>query len=1027
MKIVKWFLFGLVVVCSVTSVRGDAAGDLNKAGTDAMAGDNYAEAVKDFDQILNGYPNTPGIDDIRIKDGFAYLHLGDFKNAVDRLSKEAAMGAKPEFRGTALYFTGLAQFSQGQKDGGATGKAAFGLAVGSFTTLIDFITKNPTPDNQAFMEDTIYYRALAYYQMSDYANAEKDLLTLLNPPYTGSLKRPDYLLLLGSLYAVETNQLVAAKGGSDPANADAIKAAAQKAIDRFAQVSSDPNALVQANDANMSQAEVYYLIAQLDAAGGGYQKALDAFRLVRRKADMVEIQQARLDQLKKNSAAALQANGAAGASMANENVRLIDRESSRLEQLKSGPDPIIQALIRIAECYNAMKPPQPDEARTVLRRLSHATLTPEQQQEVDFQILNSYTFGGQIDKADAALTDYLTKHPADPQADAVSFQLAARLNDKKDYNGALKEADRSLTDFPQGRYTDQVHSLKASAYKSLGDLVNVKKELDLASSGTGALAYQNRLTAAATLAAQGDLKGALDKYGQVKDDTKAGELQPFGASGYINTLQSMGEYDKVITEAKDFEAKYPANKALPSVLIFEALAMDKKNDPAAVAAFQDIAKKYPKDEVSSFALFYVVTIYQRTNNIPAMIQAYKDLSTAYPTAYNFLGQAADLVGDEYVKEKKFDLAVAAYQPLADAPKADVAADANNKIGGVWLAAAKAAGYLQSLPVDQRAEPQKKLENSEQAYLTVLSKFPDQLNAVGEAFQGLADDMKQCRSWNLVTDANMEEYFGKLTASLTSPEMAARVELAKAGLVFVYKRGEPLYSAALDRFKKVVAANPGLALTRQEASQYGELLLGAKDYPTAIQVYTDLLSHSAPDNPYAQAEGNYGLAATYLAQGNVAKAAEYFAKVNALPAGAWVAHASEVSYGLALAAEQAGDPNGLAKQSYANLMKATQAGIPLMAKAMLGYGRLLEKAGYGVTPAVKGTMEYAVYYYKQIDTFYGAAVPELSAEGLYDAAQCCDKAGDKANAKLLYDKILDPKGPYLTGAPDWAAKAQAAEH
>ncbi len=1014
----KWFLIGLFVgVCSVVSVRGDAAGDLYKAGTDAMADGKYDEAVKNFDQIITGYPLTSNIDEIRIRDGFAYLHIGDFDNAIKVLDKEASGKGQPEYMATALYFTGLAQFSQGQKDTDAAKiKTDFGAAVKTFTTLMDYITKNPSPDNQAFMEDSNYYRALAYYQMQDFDNAEKDLLNLLST-YPKSLKIPDYLLLLGSLYAVETNKVVAAKG-----SADDVKAAAQKALDRFAQVSNDPNALVQANNANMSEAEVYYLIAQLDPNGAGYQKALDAYRLVRRKADMIEIQQTRLDQLKKESAAALQ-NGNSGASMANENVRLIDRESARLDQLKTDPDPIIQALIRIAECYNALKPPQSDEARTVLRRLSHATLSPDQQQEVDYQLLNSYILGGQTDKADAALTDYLTKHPADPQADTASLRIAGKLMDKKDYNGALKELDRSLSDYPKGRAVGDVHSMKASAYKSLGQLDKVKAELDLAAKGGGASKYQNLLTEAGTMAAQGQLADALAIYKSIKDDPAAGDVQAYGAQGYIQTLQSMGKYDDVITEAKAFQTKYPDNaKMLPGVLIFQALAMDKKNDPAAVAALQDIAKKFPKDDTASFALFYVVTIYQRTNNVPAMVQAYKDLSTAYPAAYTFLGQAADLVGAEYLKEKKFDLAVAAYQPLTDAPKADVAANADNKIGATWLAAAKSLGSYQSLPVDQRAEQEKRLANAEQAYIAVLTKFPDQLDAVGEAFQGIADLLKQRRSWGLVTDANMEDYLGKITAALTTPDMKTRVELAKAALVFLYKNGDKQYPAALDRFKKAIGANTSLVLTRQEASQYGELLMAAKDYPTAITVFNDLLAHSAPDNIYAQADAYYGLGAVYLAQGDLAKMTDYFNKIKALPTGgAWLPHINDVDYGLALAAEQAGDPNGLAKATYGRLMQSVQAGIPIQAKSMIGYGHLLEKAGYGVKPAVKDSIEFAVHYYQQVDLLYGPAIPELSAEALYDAALAYQKAGDAANTAAMVKKLNDTYGKT---APDWAAKAAA---
>jgi tetratricopeptide (TPR) repeat protein len=298
--------------------------------------------------------------------------------------------------------------------------------------------------------------------------------------------------------------------------------------------------------------------------------------------------------------------------------------------------------------------------------------------------------------------------------------------------------------------------------------------------------------------------------------------------------------------------------------------------------------------------------------------------------------------------------------------------------------------------------EKKLSSAEQSYLSALKSFPDQLNAVGDAFQGLANALKQRRSWGLVTDAGMEDWLTKLTADLTSPEMQTRVELAKAGLVFIYKNGTKQYPAALERFKKAINASPGLHLSRREANQYGELLIAGLDYATATQVYTDLLAGS--NDPLIEADADYGLGATELAQGDVAKAKDYFSKMTALPDGAvWHPHILDAQFGLALADEQSdvSADNDKARATYARLMQEPQAGILIQAKAMLGYGRLLEKAGHAIIPAPQGPAEYAVHYYQEPHTLYGPATPESSAEGLFDAGQAYAKAGDKPKAKKQY--------------------------
>ncbi len=1022
----KWFLIGSVglVFCAATWVRADAAGDLYNQGATALQNEKYDDAAQAFDKIITGYPNSPNIDEVRIRAGFAYLHAGKFPEAVDRLSKEITAVNKPQYHAMALYFTALAQFSQGQKSADKSqANTAFTQAVTTLTTLIQLVTTAPTPDNKGYLEQAIYYRALAQFLLDNYDAAEKDLLQLIQQ-FSGSLSRPDYLLRLGSVYAVEANQAVAAKKPPE-----VIRPLADKALSAFDQVSRDPNALVQANDANMSKAEILFMVAQFDSTTAGYEKALQAFRQVRRKADMIPLQQNRLDQLRRQAQAQAQAQAQNSmASLSSDTSLLLGREGSRLEELKNGTDPIIQALIRIGECYVSMK--QPDEARTILHRLiAHVTLTPDQQQEVDFQVLYSYVLGGQTDKADQALTAYLSKHSGDSQADSISVQIAAKLMDRKDYAGALAQAERSLRDFPNGKNAADAITLKAAALTRLGRIPESNQVVDdfLKAHPTSPQANSLLLSRAQNETSGGNLAAALADYQKVRDNASAApELRSAADAGYIQTLNSLRKFDDVITEAKVFETQYPNSKALPAVLLFAALAMDQKHDPGAVAALQDVARKFPTDETAPFALYYVVTIYQQANNVPALIQAATDLRKAYPEAYPFLVQAADAVSAVLVKQKKFDDALALYQPLAAAPKPEVAAAAGNKIGGIRLAAVKALGYYQSMPLATRAEAEKRLSAAEQAYLGTLKNFPDQLGAVGDAFDGLVTTAKQRRSWGVLKDADLEGHLAKLGADLTTPEMQARLELAKAGLVFIEKDGARQYPSALDRFKKVIDANANLRLIRQETNQYGELLLAARDYPTALKVYGDLLANAAPNDQTTLGDGYYGMGATCLGQGNVAQAKEYFSKLKALPGGGlWHPHILEADYGVALADERSSDPAQLdeARQIYAQLMQATQGGVALQAKAMLGYGRLLEKSGNAVKPTAAGPNEYAVHYYQEPHTLFGPAAPALSAEGLFDAGQAYQKAGDKANAKKQYDDLLKNYG---TTAPDWAAKAQAAE-
>jgi tetratricopeptide (TPR) repeat protein len=1004
---------------------------LLQQGTDAMSRGDYTAAAQAFDTIVSSYPSTPNIEDITIRDGFAQLHAGGYLKAISVLSKLTTDRVKPEFRGKALFFTGMAQFSQGHAlaDKGQDQSSVEAYREGEDTlgTLLTFITQNPTPDNQGLVEDAMYYQALsAYGEGPDhFEQAESDLNDLL-AKFPGSLQKPDYLLLLGSIYAVQANNAVVAKKPDD------AHTAAKKAIDTFDVVASDPNALVQANDAEMRKAETLYLVAQLDPTdAAGFEEALKAFRQVHRKDDMIALQQKRIDQLRAAQSNALQ-NGAGLASSGN---LLLDRETSRLAELKEGPDPIVQALIRMAECYVSMK--KPDEARTILHRLRDVTLTPDQQQEVDFQYLFSYTLGGQADKADAALTDYLSKHPGDPQADSISVQIAVALGKRGDYAGELASAQRSLKDFPNGKHVSDAVQLESDALTKLGRVDEAGRVIDdfMAKNPNNPVAYGLLVTRGVGQLQKGDRPGALATFAKVKDAPAAGVYKSTADAFYINTLNDLHRYKEVVDEAKQFETKYPNDKALGSVSVIGAMAMDKLGDPAAIPALQEAAKKFSDDpRIGSYALYYVVAIYQHESTEPArypkavdnMIQAAKDLRTSFPDAFSLISQANDVLTDLLEKQKKFDEAVALYQPLLDASDKPVAAAAQNKIGDIWLAAAKAMGSYQSLQTQPaKDEAQKRLKASEDAYLATLGNFPNELGPVGDAFAGLVTTGQLRIHWGLIQQGDLESYLDKECTGLTSPDMQARVELAKAGLVFVEKDGRQQYPAALARFDKAVAAAPTLQLTGPEADHYGQLLIAAQKYPEALKVYNALLESSKPTDQYQLADAYYGLAATYLASGDLANAKIWFVKMQEMPGGAaWSPHAMDANLGMAEINEQSSSPVDLAaaKAAYASIMVSPIAGAENQAKALLGYGRILDKEGASVKPlAGQVPTEFAVHYYEQVNLFYGPATPELSAQGLYLAAQAYAKAGDAANAAKDYATL---RSTYEKTAPDWVGKIPA---
>ena len=1014
LMLVKWFLAGLLAFGSAVSLRAansdlDAAGQLYVKGMGESSRGDYQNAAKDFDQILTDYPSTQSIDEIRLESGIAHLHEKDFDGTVSTLAKLTADTGPAEYRAAALYYTAYAQLLKGGNAQGDAGKPALQAAVQTLTTLINYIIKNPTPDNNDYLELAYYNRGLAYMYQDDITNSVADVNQLLKQ-FPASLTRPDYLLLLGNLYARQAAEALQAK------KMDVVHSSSDQAIQALDQAINDPNARVQANDAQLAKAEVLYLIAGLTPQDpSGFQKSLDEFRLVRRKDDLIPEQQATVDALRKQLQAEVAASG--GKTMDKKLSEVIDREDARLQQLKTEPDPIIQALIRIAQCYNSMT--DGNEARTVLHRLAKAPLAPDQQQQIMLALINSYVLAHQPDKANTAMDAYMLKYKDDPAAQGVSIEIGNELFKRGDFKGALDQALRSRKDFPNGAYVDQAVTLEVQCYTALNqpDKANeVTKEWESSHSG-GSSVVNLELSEAERKAKAGDLAGALADYQDVRDKGGTPELQQSADAGVMQTMQAMGKLDDLINEADTFQGKWPTSSLLSNVLVMKGVAQEQKKDPAWLKTLQDEAAQFPDDNQNSptpFALYFIVNHYQRTGEAAQMIQAADALRKAFPTRYDLVMQAADAVSDVYQKAGKYDDAIAFYQPLADSAPADTASVAAAKIALVLVAKVKAAGqHYQSSDPAKRADLEKQLGDAETALVGVLKKYPDQLTAVDDAFTGLEETMKVRHSWGILKPADYEDYLAKQTADLTDPGMKTRVELAKAGLVFDEKHGEDHYADALARFKAATAAAPSLPLTRTEASRYGELLLSAKDYPTALNVYNALLA-TKPDDPQVAADAYYGLGATYFAQGDLANAKLNFLKMKKLNA-SWSPHWMDMQYGLAYANENSSDPGDqdAAKSAYNDIISDQSASVELQSKATLGYGRLLEKAGDAAN---------AIHYYMQVATIFGPAVAALSAEGLYDAGQLYDKNNDKANAIKAYQQIESDYGP---GLPDWDAKAKAA--
>ena len=161
LKLVKWFLPAAVfAVSSALPLWADEAGDLfAKAAQAAHAGD-YKTAAPIFDQIIQDYPSSSNIDEVRIEAGVAHLHLDEYDKVVDSLAKETVNPAPAQYRAAAFYYTGYAQLLKGGKVTDDAGrKAALAQAIDSNTKLLDYLKTSTSADDKPYKELALYNRA----------------------------------------------------------------------------------------------------------------------------------------------------------------------------------------------------------------------------------------------------------------------------------------------------------------------------------------------------------------------------------------------------------------------------------------------------------------------------------------------------------------------------------------------------------------------------------------------------------------------------------------------------------------------------------------------------------------------------------------------------------------------------------------------------------------------------------------------------------------------------------------------------
>ncbi len=964
-----------------------------------IAEQKFAEAIPKLEEILKKYPASPIGDAVRLNLGLAYLFDQKYKPSVEAFAKILNPPTALDLRDGALFFTGMAQAFQGftlaATDAGR--KKALEDAAATFAKHLEAKDFAASP----YREEALYRRAQVFSVLENFDSAHKTLDQLLSE-FGTSPNRADYLLLRGSCYAVKTFRSFI----NDKKTKAEVMPVAQKALDTFKEIRQDGKFVVIGNDASLQAAELLYLLGETPQE---WTQTIQEYREVRTKGELIPIQEELIDKMRK------ELPKLALARKDNEVKQMqlrLNKERERLDTIKERPDPAVQAMAQIGSCYLKLR--QVNEARILLRRaksFAHA----DQKKNLAFQIILTYAIQGLAEEANKEFADYQKDYASDAQADNISVLIGTELMKQKEWQAANDQFQKSLKDYPKGRFVDVAVLQSADCLTKLdkGDeAIKVLQDFVAKNAGSDKMAMAQRNLGQAQHQ-QKKFEEAAKTFKELGANAKAtDEIRSEAIMMTGNCYNSLKRYDEAIKEWQDFRSKFPTHVESASTLYRIGLAQMLKGDGAsALATFDQLAKDFGKGEkadIAALGVYQSGQLHERTQKFPEMIAAYERVIQDFP-ASPYIAQSRSSLAKYFEKNRKFDEAAKHYEGIVALKDPKTSPWGQYNLGSMWIGASKVLGAFSALNEDDKKSWNGSIDRAEKSLVQVLKKFPAS-NEAGVALQTLVKVQLLRVDSGLLTQEKAESYFAELAKEFPDSDLNIRIQLAGVGVP--YEKGNII--VALKAYKAIIEKNPKAVLSADDYNRYGSALLANKEYEAALAVFKRL-EESYPADAYAQANATYGQGAALLLLKKLKESQPLFDKLNSkFP---WSDKILEAKLGLGAAAEESGKPDD-ALGFYREIIQdqTPRSTNRLKAKATMGRGRIMEARGFLIPDPVNKAQPNAAAEYLKIDAFFESE-KEVASEALFRGAQAYEKAGKTAEARKHYQSVTEKyKGT------DWATKA-----
>lgn len=970
--------------------QSPAAAQAANAAYELFQAQNYKEAADAYEKLIKDYPTDLMVGPSQLQLAYSALFLGEYDRSIGVLEQFAKNPATtPELKevASALLPQVLSSKAASLPTEDAKRKAAFEEAVKKFDEFLKAYPNSPE------VENAVYGRALANFQLAKYDEAAKDLESNLKR-FASSPTILDSQNLLALTLATQ-GSIELAKGGTADKSAAFAKYA--KAAELLRDIIKKKSDLTLVNAAQFQLGEILFNQASFsteEERPALLKEALAAYRSVQPNDQLVKLQKERLAAFPQRRREALQRGDTAA-------IKVLDkaqiRESSKLAELEGRPDQTMQAMLKSGEIF--FTDSRLDESRTLFSHLSpHLTDEDQKKRALYFTAL-TYALQNAVTPAVSSYEQFKEKYKNDELAQnlplAIGIMYLATPNTAENSpEKAVQYFDESLQMYPKGAFVDQSMVQKATAQTRLEQYAEALKTFQdfLAKNPPAEIGVIAQKGMADIYKDTHRWDEAIAAYKQVVDKFQQFGPQVTESQYWIAVCTSQkGDHAAAIPLLKEFIAKNPDHDLTPNALyVLAAAQVETQAVDDGIATMAELAEKFPESTPAPFTYFMRGQLLSQKGDVPGMVALMKAFLEKYPQDDKVFFAYENLAKTSVASGKPAE-AVAYFSEFAEKYPSDPnAASALVQAADLQRGMAESMGRYGALTVDERDPWRAQVDNSVGTLEKVISQYPDSPKLV-DALASLMTAQKLLVGAELKSSEQLEEYFQTLAEAQASDAARSKIQFALAGFI---AEKEP--DRALAKMQE--AFNPEVVYSAADLDAYGLGLINKGDLETAGKVFDKIAAdYPLPEGVQpaeapaeiqeAQAIVLFGKGKIAQAQGQTADAAKWFQQLDTLYG--WSPKVLDARYGIAESQVKTEPDKALA--SLTQIIRDPRATAELRANSMLLFGVIYKaKAADSTDTAARDdALKTAIDNFLKIAQFYGG-VPSAAAEGLWEGGQLLEQ-------------------------------------